>query len=73
MIASTSDPAAWRPALAAYIQLEALPAEKYGHQRRLYALTQFRLPTSSVLTEPRIQAHRDFLAALAAESGNLLL
>src|ERR1700679_2650516 len=30
----------WRLALADYIQREAKPIEKYGHQPRLYALTQ---------------------------------
>ena len=30
----------WRQALAAYIAREAKPQEKYGHQPRLYALTQ---------------------------------
>jgi uncharacterized protein len=31
---------AWRSALAAYIREQASPVEKYGHQPRLYALTQ---------------------------------
>ncbi len=31
---------AWRVALAEYIAREAKPVEKYGHQPRLYALTQ---------------------------------
>ena len=30
----------WRDTLAAFIQREARPQEKYGHQPRLYALTQ---------------------------------
>ncbi len=30
----------WRAALAAYIEREARPVEKYGHQPRLYALTE---------------------------------
>jgi uncharacterized protein len=29
----------WREALVAYVRREARPAEKYGHQPRLYALT----------------------------------
>ena len=32
--------AAWREAIAAYIEREARPIEKYGHQPRLYALTR---------------------------------
>jgi uncharacterized protein len=31
---------AWRTALAAYIREQARPPEKFGHQPRLYALTQ---------------------------------
>jgi uncharacterized protein len=30
----------WRPALMRYIESEARPVEKFGHQVRLYALTQ---------------------------------
>ncbi len=30
----------WREAIAAYIEREARPAEKFGHQPRLYALTR---------------------------------
>ncbi len=30
----------WRPTLAAYIREQAKPPEKFGHQPRLYALTQ---------------------------------
>ena len=32
--------APWRSALVRYIESEARPAEKFGHQARLYALTQ---------------------------------
>lgn len=32
--------APWRQAVAAYLGLEARPLEKFGHQPRLYALTQ---------------------------------
>ncbi len=35
-----SESAGWRDALAAYIAREARPAEKFGHQPRLYALTR---------------------------------
>jgi uncharacterized protein len=38
MINSSTAP--WRDALAAYIEQEARPVEKFGHQPRLYALTQ---------------------------------
>ena len=31
---------AWREALTAYIQEQALPVEKFGHQPRLYSLTK---------------------------------
>jgi len=30
---------AWRAAVIEYIQREARPVDKYGHQPRLYALT----------------------------------
>jgi uncharacterized protein len=33
-------PPSWRTALAEYIQAQALPREKYGHQVRLYQLTR---------------------------------
>ena len=30
----------WRGSVLKYIRAEALPVDKYGHQPRLYALTQ---------------------------------
>lgn len=35
-----TSPTPFRSAIAAYIQCEARPADKYGHQPRMYALTQ---------------------------------
>lgn len=37
---SAPEPTGWRAALAAYLQAQADPPHKYGHQPRLYALTQ---------------------------------
>ena len=54
------DPSAWREQLAAYIQQQANPSHKYGHQPRLYALTQAIASAS-----PGLETDDDVLFAAA--------